>query len=256
MAIEVFNRHENKYMLDERTYKEVCSRLTDYMEPDKFNSGGNIYTISNLYYDTPDSSLIRTSLSKPSYKEKLRVRAYGVPSPDDKVYVEIKKKVSGFVNKRRSGMTLREAYDFLASGEMPEIRSHMNGQVLNEISYILEQHDLSPALFLAYDRAAFFGIGQHDLRVSFDTNIRTRRTELALEAGDHGERLLEEGLWLMEIKVAQSIPLWLCRLLSDYKIYPTSFSKYGNEYKKMLADKGQKHIFAPLPQIKQILISA
>ena len=274
MTAEVFKRYENKYLLDEKTFARIQNRLADNMEPDAYNKKGKTYAISNLYYDTEDSSLIRTSLSKPKYKEKLRLRAYGTPDSDSLVYVEIKKKVNGLVSKRRSVMKLSEAYDFLSGGEemtddpheseegtcksgrnradfdAPEIstpqQTYMNRQVNREIEYILERNTLLPVLYLAYDRRAYFGAGQHDLRVSFDTNIRTRRSDLRLEAGDYGERLLGDGVWLMEIKVAQSIPIWLCKLLSDNKVYPASFSKYGAEYQRFLKRK-RKIIYITMP---------
>lgn len=235
MAIEVFNRYENKYMMDEAVCEKLRHRLAEYMEPDKHNNRHGAYAICNLYYDTPDSFLIRNSLAKPVYKEKLRVRSYGVPERDGRVYVEIKKKFCGLVNKRRSALPLDEAYRFLATGVIPKIGDGMNPQVLSEIQYVLEQHELRPQVFLAYERLAFFGTGQHDLRVSFDTNITTRRTDLRFESGIYGEKLLPSGKWLMEVKTAESIPLWLCRLLSEYEIYPISFSKYGTEYKHSLA---------------------
>ncbi|MGI6546431.1 MAG: polyphosphate polymerase domain-containing protein [Fastidiosipilaceae bacterium] len=236
MAIEVFNRFEKKYMLGDNTFGKLQNRLSEYMRPDDHNGDKDTYTITNLYYDTPDNHLIRTSLEKPKYKEKLRLRAYGTSNSDAQVYVEIKKKVAGLVNKRRSTIELQEAYAFLHSGIMPEERPWQNRQVLREISYILRTHELHPALYLTYERRAYVGIDQPDLRVSFDRDIRTRRHDLALEAGDHGSPLLEKGRWIMEIKVAKNIPLWLCGLLSEYRIYPITFSKYGTEYMKTLEE--------------------
>jgi hypothetical protein len=113
----------------------------------------------------------------------------------------------------------------------------MNKQVINEIDYILKIYDLKPKLYLAYDRKALFSKENKDLRITFDNNIRTRRYDLKLENGDYGESLLESNKWLMEVKAEKNIPLWLSKLLSEYKIYKTSFSKYGNEYKKMLLNE-------------------
>jgi SPX domain protein involved in polyphosphate accumulation len=234
MAIEVFNRHENKYIIDEKTYVRLQARLSDYMKPDSYNKRFETYQICNIYYDTPDSYLIRTSLMKPSYKEKLRIRSYGTPSTNSKVYVEIKKKFRGVVNKRRSALPLNEAYTFLESGKIPCANCGMNIQVLSEIAYMLEQHTLVPKVYLSYDRMAHFGTGQYDLRISFDTNIVTRRKDLFLESGIYGESLLPNGKWLMEIKTSGSIPIWLCRTLSEFRVYPVSFSKYGTEYKLSL----------------------
>ena len=110
----------------------------------------------------------------------------------------------------------------------------MNKQVINEIDYILKLYNPEPKLYLAYDRRAMFGRNDKELRITFDTNIRSRRYDLKLEVGDYGELLLERGKWIMEVKAEKNIPLWLTKLLSEYKVYKTSFSKYGKEYEKML----------------------
>jgi hypothetical protein len=234
MAIEVFNRNECKFLIDEEIYEQLQNRLFEYMELDEYNKEHQFYTISNMYYDTKDNQLIRNSLAKPVYKEKLRLRSYGVPKEDEKVYLEIKKKVGGLVNKRRTKLSLKEASDFIKTGEKPQLKNYMNKQVLNEIKYILKMHDLEPKLYLAYDRKAFFGKENRDLRITFDTHIRTRRYDLALESGDYGESLLESGMWLMEVKAEKNIPHWLAKILSEYKIYKSSFSKYGKEYENQI----------------------
>ncbi len=239
MAIEVFNRHENKYLIDDGKLLKIQSRISDYMELDAYNQKKETYTITNLYYDTADNYLIRTSLRKPKYKEKLRLRGYGVLGLDDKVYLEIKKKVAGLVNKRRSTLRLNEAYQFLQTGVVPEAKAYQNRQVLREIEYILKTYELKPMLYLAYDRRAYFDRHDRSLRISFDTNIRTRRYDLRLEAGDYGQLLLPAGQWLMEIKAGQSMPIWLVRLLSENEVYPASFSKYGTEYKQTLQEQSQ-----------------
>ncbi|MEK4325552.1 polyphosphate polymerase domain-containing protein [Paenibacillus sp. FSL R7-0297] len=234
MAIEVFNRYENKYLFDTESYLKLYNELLEYMEPDEYNKQHEYYSITNLYYDTPHDSLIRSSLAKPKYKEKLRIRAYGIPTGDTKVYLEIKKKVFGLVNKRRTSLKLNEAYDFVASGIEPEFKSYMNKQVIEEIKYMLTRYDLQPKLYLSYDRKAMFCKNNRDLRITFDTNIRCRRYDLKMEHGVYGEELLEPGQWLMEVKAEKTIPVWLAKMLSEHQMYRTSFSKYGNEYKKML----------------------
>ena len=137
MAIEVFNRHEQKYLLDADTFQKVLEVMDEHMMPDKYNVNREPYTISNIYFDTEDDYLIRTSLSKPKYKEKLRLRSYGVPNNDSNVFLEIKKKFNDIVNKRRTVLKLSEAYDFISSGKPPEIKEYMNKQVLKEIEYFL-----------------------------------------------------------------------------------------------------------------------
>jgi hypothetical protein len=239
MTNDVFNRYENKYRLDSEGFARVQRRLLDYMETDAYSRGRFTYPICNIYYDTDDNRLIRTSLSKPVYKEKLRLRSYGTPLGDAEVYAEIKRKFRGSVSKRRSAMRLSEAYALLAGGEMPALKSYMNYQVLREIKCLLARWDLKPKLYLAYERRAFFGAENSDLRISFDTGIVTRRDDLRLESGIYGAPLLPAGEWLMEIKTSQNMPLWLAKLLSEYGIYPIGFSKYGTEYRRSFASFGQ-----------------
>ncbi len=236
MAIEVFNRHEQKYLLDADTFQKVLAIMDTHMQPDKYNIDRKPYTISNIYFDTDDNHLIRTSLAKPKYKEKLRLRAYGVPNADSQVFLEIKKKFNGVVNKRRTVLKLSEAYSFVSSGKPPAAKEYMNKQVLKEIEYFLQCYPLKPKVYLAYDRIAYFEKDNKDLRISFDQNIRTRRCDVALEDGDYGEQLLPDEVYLMEVKTSRALPLWLTEMLAKYNIKRRSFSKYGTEFIRQLQE--------------------
>lgn len=237
MAIEVFNRVEAKYLISDECYERLRERLSEFMEADEHSRNGEYYTICNIYYDTPDNDLIRRSLEKPVYKEKLRLRSYGVVTPEDKVFLEIKKKYKGVVNKRRTKLRLAEAYAFIETKELPKLAPYMNGQVLRELQYMLSRMDLQPALFLSYDRVAMFGKENRDFRVTFDRNITTRRYDLGLHYGIYGDQLLPENQWIMEIKIDKAMPMFMTKLLSELKIYPASFSKYGTEYKRFVLNR-------------------
>lgn len=234
MAIEVFNRYENKYFLEESALNRVLAEIEQHMVPDQFNIDRRTYSISNIYYDTPDDHLIRTSLSKPKYKEKLRLRAYGVPAWNDLAFLEMKKKYNGLVNKRRTKIRLSEGYKFAANG-IVSLSEEMHPQVVREIAGMIRRYGkLEPKVMIAYDRLAYFEKGNPDLRISFDTNIRSRRDNLRLEDGNAGTLLVPKGQWLMEIKTASAVPLWLSNLLTGEDLYKTSFSKYGHEFKRYI----------------------
>jgi SPX domain protein involved in polyphosphate accumulation len=193
------------------------------------------YTISNVYYDTDNSSIIRNSLSKPYYKEKLRLRSYSVINvPSSIVFLELKKKIGGIVNKRRAVLALSEANYFLEHGIRPQNMDYLNEQVLNEISYFLKNNAVKPAAYISYDRKALFSKSDSQFRITFVHNIITRREYVSLEKGRFGEYLLPPNQYLMEVKVAAAFPMWLANLLSENQIYQTSYSKYGNEYKQTL----------------------
>jgi hypothetical protein len=237
MAIEVFNRCEKKYMLNSEQYERMVEALQPYMIVDAYNKDKEFYGISNIYYDTPDDRLIRASIEKPVYKEKLRVRSYGTPQCSDNVFVEIKKKYNGIVNKRRTIMTLESAYDYLNEGKYPdENNPQMNRQVFREIDYFCNVYHLVPKVYLSYERRAYFERNDGDFRVTFDRAITARRTDLRLESGSYGKRLLPDGIYLMEVKINRAVPLWFSRILSELEIYPVSFSKYGTEYTQYVTE--------------------
>lgn len=224
MIQTVFNRYEKKYLMPESIYRELRARLVPYMQADAYG----LHTICNIYYDTADDLLVRRSIEDPPYKEKLRLRSYGIPTLESKVFLEIKKKYNKVVNKRRIQLPLREAYDYLDHGRSPAQKT----QVLKEIDFFLARYDLMPKLYLAYDRVALFGREDAQFRVTFDQNIRSRREQVRLESGDFGTPLLPPGWVLMESKVLGATPLWFTHILSDLSVYTTSFSKYGNVYRK------------------------
>ncbi len=224
----VFNRFEKKFLLDEDTYLNFKKELDEYMLEDEYG----LYNIRNIYYDTPTDELIRTSIEGPKYKEKFRVRCYGQPTYDSMCFLEIKKKYNGLVNKRRVAIPMEEAEDYLIHGKMP---SNPN-QIFKEIDYFFSRYNLEPKRYIAYDRLAMFGKEDPEFRVTFDINIRSRTHDLTLYSDEENDFLLEEGTRLMEVKISNAMPLWFAKLLSKYKIYPTSFSKYGNFYKKQLKE--------------------
>ncbi|MBR1664039.1 MAG: polyphosphate polymerase domain-containing protein [Ruminococcus sp.] len=233
MATLVFERVEKKYLLNSQQFRELSEVLEGRFQIDKYGKT----TINNIYYDTPDHLLIRRSLEKPVYKEKLRVRSYGKADRDTKVFIELKKKYKGVVYKRRTSMALKDSYPFLNCESKPCISE----QIENEIQYFMGFYEnIAPAMYIGYDRIAMYGVDNKDLRITFDTNIRYRQTDLRLDKGSYGEQLLENGQVLMEIKIPGVMPLWLSKELSRLKIFPTSFSKYGKAYTRVLTDNLEK----------------
>ncbi|MBU3803474.1 MAG: polyphosphate polymerase domain-containing protein [Candidatus Cellulosilyticum pullistercoris] len=228
----VFERVEKKYLLTREKYNLLLEAMEPYMSIDSYGK----HTIGNVYYDTDTYELISRSIEKPKYKEKFRVRSYGIPKEEDKVFLEIKKKYKGIVYKRRVSMTLKEAEDYLEKG----IRPKKEGQILKEIDYFLSFYKPTPKVYLAYDRMAYFGKENKDIRITFDHNIRSRQCNMNLAEGDYGTPILDEYHYLMEIKVPGAMPLWLSKILSDLEIYPTSFSKYGNVYKQFILPNRRK----------------
>lgn len=221
---QVFQRIEKKYLMNQEQYQQFLAGMSPYMEMDQYG----LHTIGNIYYDTEDDILIRTSIEKPPYKEKMRLRSYGIPEEGDMVFLELKKKWDGIVYKRRVAMTLEEARAYLMEGKAPD----HDRQMVKEMDYFLDYYHPVPRLYLAYDRRAYAGKEDSRLRLTIDERIRSRDWDLDLSCGDQGRMLFEKDYYLMEIKAPDAYPMWLAHLLSRLGIYPVSFSKYGMFYKK------------------------
>lgn len=223
-----FMRHEQKYLLQQGEDTALWELIEPYFTADGYGQS----TICNLYYDTDNYDLIRASIEHPVYKEKLRLRSYNVPGQDTNVFLEIKKKYKGIVYKRRVFLPLEEAEKNLASRHIEPMEGQE--QICAEVNYFLQHYEVSPAVFLAYDRDAFYATDNPDLRITFDRNLRSRREQLSLSEGDYGDPFFQNGEVLMEIKATGAYPLWLLRALEKCSIHPMSFSKYGNIYRKYI----------------------
>ena len=223
---DVFKRYEKKYLLSPVQYRQFLMLAAPYMAIDQFGT----HTIANLYYDTEDYALIRTSIEQPVYKEKLRVRSYGIPKAGDSVYVEIKKKYKGVVYKRRVQMAYEAANSYLSN----DAALSNTSQIMQEIAWFKQRYEPVAKVFIAYERTAYYCKDCEPLRITFDQNIRFRESELDLSKGHYGKPILAPGQTLMEIKIPGVMPLWLSQILTRLKIFPTSFSKYGYCYKNYL----------------------
>ena len=233
----VFKRYEIKYLLNGKQKEKVLRAMEPYMEPDAYGRS----TIRNIYYDTDNYRLVRKSLEKPVYKEKLRVRSYRAVGPDDRVFVELKKKYDGVVYKRRISVAEQAAFQYLTG----RISAPESSQITEEIDYFLQFYEtLAPKVFLSYEREAFYTKEPGEFRVTFDENILWRETDLSLEKGIYGAPILKPGQTLMEIKTPGAIPLWMVKVLSEESIRRTSFSKYGNAYLEICNREKGEFIYA------------
>lgn len=223
----IFKRYELKYLLTADQKAAVLAAMAPHMAPDRYGCT----TIRNIYFDTDNYRLIRRSLDRPLYKEKLRLRSYRPADDDTPVFVELKKKYNGIVYKRRVSMELSRALDWL------EGRQHCpeDTQIIREIdSFMAFYETLRPTVFLSYDRVAYYCEALPDFRVTFDENILCRREDICLNAGIYGTPLLPAGMTLMEIKCAGGVPLWMTKILTQQRIFKTSYSKYGTAYRQMI----------------------
>ena len=225
-AIQVMKRYELKYLLDRGQTAFLVSCLRGHMEPDRYG----LTSIASLYYDTPDFRLVRASLDKPAFKEKLRLRSYGIATEESPVFLELKRKASGIVYKRRVQTTARQAVEFLAGKSSLGLAC----QIGRELTAFRDYYEtLVPACMIIYDRTAYIE-ADGDLRLTIDGNPRYRSEHLGMTHSMEGTSLLPPGCSILELKVQSAVPLWLTKALSEAKLYQTSFSKYGEAYRREL----------------------
>lgn len=238
MAITTFVRKEKKYLITSKQRDMLLKVLPKYMVFDKYCQNGNMYTVNNVYFDTPTYNVIRNSISKPAYKSKIRIRTYITDAKDDDVaFLEMKKKITGVVNKRRIVAKLKDIENFLETRQRPAILSPHQKQVFNEIEYTLDSEKSEPAVYLTYKRIALFDRTDPSIRVTIDEDILARSENPTLRSTRYGTSLLPENHYLMEIKISGAFPLWLAHILTELNIHPTSFSKYGVFYMNKVKEK-------------------
>lgn len=238
-----FERKEKKYLLDQCSYERIRIRLADFMQEDQYG----LSTVCSIYYDTKEYDLIHRSLEKPLYKEKFRLRSYGVPREDSVVFAEIKKKYDGIVYKRRVAARLSDMRAFLERGApLAE-----NEQIQKEIRWFLQRYQPRPVIWLGYERIALTGIRQPELRITFDSNLRYRTDRLDLSQGAEGKLFRPEQFYVMEIKFPASAPLWLAETLSDLEIYPGTFGKYGVCFREQMFSARENSLNSYQETIKQ-----
>lgn len=223
-----FQRIEEKYLLDKDTKEKLLSRISDYIEKDKFFNSN----IHNIYFDNDNNDLIINSLDKPVFKDKFRVRSYGDMSLDGEVFLETKVKYKGVVSKRRIKTSIREFNKY-----MKKKKCILDDQVFREIDYYFKFYNLKPAIYIAYDRESYKGKDDNDLRITFDTNLRSRRNDLYFKENVEMKKYFEDEYYIMEIKAMMAMPLWLVRILSEMEIKPVSFSKYGKIYEEEMKER-------------------
>lgn len=223
--IEKFERKEAKYLINLEQFNIIKKEVVKYLDEDKYYKS----SVRNIYYDTPSYLLIRKSIEKPVYKEKLRIRSYGINSKDDIVFLELKKKYKGVVYKRRVELTYSDALLVLSG-----IDINNDQQVIKEIKQFIKFYqDIGPKLYLSYDRYSYKSKDK-SIRITFDYNILYRLDNLDLCSTNYGDKILDDNMFVMEVKTMYGYPKWLVDILSQNKIYKTSFSKYGNAYKQIM----------------------
>ncbi len=224
-----FERRETKYMIANEQLTDFLTDLAKHMERDEYGR----HLIQSLYYDTDNYQMIRHSMEKPIYKEKFRVRCYGLPSEDSVVFLELKKKIARVVYKRRMAISYEAYQAWLSGGIFP--MDEKQPQISRELAWIFCQYpDLKPKVLISYERLSYFGKTDAQFRVTFDQHISYQSEHLDLSVTNNRALVAPELGVLMEVKALGAYPLWFVALLNQYQLQKSSFSKYAQTYQRHL----------------------
>lgn len=220
--ITILNRKEQKYYINNEEYNKLMTKINKYIKPDEYYKE----KICNIYFDNSNHELIINSLNQPSYKEKVRLRSYGIPNDNSNVFLEIKKKYHGLVNKRRVILSYKEAKEYIEHRKIPN-----NSQIMKEIDYLFQYYQLKPMISITYDRESYVSKDDNTFRLTFDHNLKSSTNKIELSELKNEKNSID-GI-IMEIKTLKGMPFWLNEILNELYIYPVSFSKYGEIYKQL-----------------------
>lgn len=223
MILEVFLRDEQKYYLNQEQYNKLIPIINQNLIKDNYYNE----RIYNLYFDNINNDFIINSLNKPLFKEKIRLRSYTIPQDDDNVFLEIKRKYDGLTSKRRIVMTYKDFNNYLVYGIIPNIS---NDQKYKELDYYLKHYKLEPKVNIVYDRLSYVSKDDSSFRLTIDSNLKSSTSNLQISNLNNDDSFFSNN-YIMEIKTLNGMPLWLVKSISDLKIYPVSFSKYGEIFK-------------------------
>lgn len=227
MVLEIFTRREQKYLITKLQYEILVDLMTPYMRHDKFGTEGK-YTVTSLYFDNDHHDIYFETKNKLRFRQKLRLRIYDDTDIDGRAFFEVKQKYNNVVNKRRTAIPLKSAYHYINKpSDNSEGRYEVsNDQIFKEIHHFRNLYQLDPEMVVSYDRHAFHSITDPDLRVTFDANLRCRKEHLNIEYGPYGDYFIDPNLIVLEVKVTNSVPLWLTRFLQDLDCEQRSASKF------------------------------
>ena len=208
-------------------YEEIKRTIQDYMIEDEHGKS----TVCNIYFDSSFYELISHSITKPFFKEKIRLRSYNIPDATTPVFLEIKRKCDDIVSKRRIQMSFENFENYMRNRNSIDIQ---NLQIKAELDYYFDRYNLRPTMYISYEREAFYQKDNMDFRITFDSSVIAREYDLNIASQNYGASILERDKYIMEVKTLGAMPLWLVKKLSQLQIMPCGFSKYGEAYTQLI----------------------
>jgi len=223
------SRYEAKYLIPNSRAEEIRRYIQAWAEPDPHAAPDpeHAYRISSLYLDSPSLQLFRETREGRENRIKLRIRSYSQVE-EDRVFLEIKRRLNRVVHKSRIAVPRPVARDILAG------RHHaldLEGQELEdalEFVRLMERLQARPVVHVGYRRQAYVGIYHPGVRITFDREIAwgaPGRSDVLVP--DTNVWPIEDLRVVLELKFNRTMPRWMQGIIHRFSLNRISFSKYG-----------------------------
>jgi hypothetical protein len=223
------NRHECKFVVPEDVAQHVLRRAAPFVAPDPFaqRSADHTYTIASLYFDDARRALYRETVEGLALRYKLRVRSYS-DDPAVPVFVEIKRRLDRVVQKVRCPIARALLPDVVAGRAVaPDGASQAQLAALREFQRLLAQRRATPRAVVRYQRQAYVGFDDPELRVTVDRRL------CALDTDEPAVRIEQPGFVavpgrgvILELKFTDRMPPWMLGAVHACELRRDSYSKY------------------------------
>jgi len=218
------NRFEVKYLVPTRSVPELLEEFAPYTKPDAHSPEWG-YTISSVYWDTPDFQFFWEKVEGVKYRRKLRFRRYGTSTD---VFVEIKQREDRTLQKRRLRWPLEQVIAAFGDGACRVNWALVEGDpVATEAALMIERLRLAPRMAIRYRRRALFGQFDPELRITFDGRIQYHPTDFSLSRPfEEGRYVIDPRVTVLEFKYDHRAPIWLTKAICRRGLKIVRMSKY------------------------------
>lgn len=224
-------RLEYKYLIPVDKLDSFRRELLPFVNLDDKHNDGNEYIVRSIYFDTHDLRFYREKVEGYKIRKKLRIRGYNFVENANPVFLEIKRKNDGYINKNRAPLEYQNLDEFLESASINDfIIKDSNGELhkrdAEKFLYHLRKNSLKPIVLIVYDREAFFSKFDESLRITFDKNLRYKIYPSLENLFSEDLQVLHKNNFILEVKFSEGFPNWLSNLINKYQLSRKSLSKY------------------------------
>ncbi len=226
-------RYEYKYLIPVNIFERVKSSMMPFLRLDKFAEEvtNNIYTVRSIYYDTVNLEAYFEKIDGIRKRKKIRIRGYNQQTDDSVVFVEIKRKYENLILKNRAGIYYKDIEKFLITGDIKKYvvsdSGSSFGRDASRFYYNIKVKSLRPVILITYDRAAYHGVLNDKLRITFDMDLRSKLMPTMSELYDEKSLMpAMRDFVILEVKFHDTLPRWLINIISHFNLVRLSVSKY------------------------------